>query len=136
VEGLEDMRGVEGMMRGVGNAHLASAGAHGASKEFGHARMAHASMGHGALPHAWCPYPCHSQHLCQLAVLCHVSACCAVLCPLMMQTDEMKKRLKNIMRVVAVAIVPFTLQMPAAIFMYWTSSNLWSLLQVGVGCVN
>lgn len=45
------------------------------------------------------------------------------------QTDVMKKRMKNIMRGVAVVIVPFTLSLPASVFMYWTTSNLFSLGQ-------
>ena len=34
------------------------------------------------------------------------------------------------MRFVAVAIVPFTLNMPAGVFMYWTASNFFSLTQM------
>lgn len=45
------------------------------------------------------------------------------------QTDVMKRRMKNIMRGVAVVIVPFTLSLPASVFMYWTTSNLFSLGQ-------
>jgi YidC/Oxa1 family membrane protein insertase len=45
------------------------------------------------------------------------------------QPEKMKKRMKNIMRGVAVVIVPFTLNLPAAVFMYWTTSNAFSLAQ-------
>lgn len=45
------------------------------------------------------------------------------------QAEDMKKKMKNLMRVVAVAIVPFTLSMPAGVFMYWTTSNIFSLTQ-------
>ena len=48
------------------------------------------------------------------------------------QTDKMRKRFKNIMRGVAVLIVPFTLDMPAAVFMYWSASNMVSLVQSSV----
>jgi YidC/Oxa1 family membrane protein insertase len=48
------------------------------------------------------------------------------------QTDKMRKRFKNIMRGVAVLIVPFTLDLPAATFMYWSASNLVSLVQSSV----
>jgi YidC/Oxa1 family membrane protein insertase len=45
------------------------------------------------------------------------------------QPDKLKSRMKNVMRGVAVVIVPFTLNLPAAVFMYWTASNLFSLAQ-------
>ena len=45
------------------------------------------------------------------------------------QTDKMKSRMKNIMRVVALIIVPFSGNMPASVFMYWTASNAFSLGQ-------
>lgn len=45
------------------------------------------------------------------------------------QTAVMQRRMKNIMRVVAVGIVPFTLSLPASVFMYWTTSNAFSLVQ-------
>jgi len=45
------------------------------------------------------------------------------------QPDAMKRRMKNIMRGVAIIIVPFTLDLPAAVFCYWTASNAFSLLQ-------
>lgn len=48
------------------------------------------------------------------------------------QTDKMRKRFKNIMRGVAVLIVPFTLDLPAAVFMYWSASNMVSLVQSSV----
>lgn len=48
------------------------------------------------------------------------------------QTDKMRKRFKNIMRGVAVLIVPFTLDLPAATFMYWSASNMVSLVQSSV----
>lgn len=45
------------------------------------------------------------------------------------QGDQMKKKMKNIMRAVAVIIVPFSGSMPASVFMYWTASNFFSLAQ-------
>ena len=48
------------------------------------------------------------------------------------QTDKMRGRFKNIMRGVAVLIVPFTLDLPAAVFMYWSASNMVSLVQSSV----
>ena len=48
------------------------------------------------------------------------------------QTDKMRKRFKNIMRGVAVLIVPFTVDLPAAVFMYWSASNMVSLVQSSV----
>lgn len=45
------------------------------------------------------------------------------------QTDKMRSRFKNIMRGVAVLIVPFTVDLPAGVFMYWTASNMVSLVQ-------
>ena len=48
------------------------------------------------------------------------------------QTDTMRKRFKNIMRGVAVLIVPFTVDLPAAVFMYWSASNMVSLVQSSV----
>lgn len=48
------------------------------------------------------------------------------------QTDVMKKRMKNIMRAVAVIIVPFTVSLPASVFCYWATSNAFSLFQTMV----
>lgn len=48
------------------------------------------------------------------------------------QTDTMRSRFKNIMRGVAVLIVPFTVNLPAGVFMYWTASNMVSLVQSSV----
>lgn len=48
------------------------------------------------------------------------------------QPDKMKSKMKNIMRVVALIIVPFSGNMPASVFMYWTASNAFSLLQTSV----
>lgn len=48
------------------------------------------------------------------------------------QTDKMRSRFKNIMRGVAVLIVPFTVDLPAGVFMYWTASNMVSLVQSSV----
>ncbi|KAI8113608.1 hypothetical protein M9435_003606 [Picochlorum sp. BPE23] len=48
------------------------------------------------------------------------------------QTDTMRSRFKNIMRGVAVLIVPFTVDLPAGVFMYWTASNMVSLVQSSV----
>lgn len=48
------------------------------------------------------------------------------------QTDKMRSRFKNIMRGVAVIIVPFTIDLPAAVFMYWTASNCVSLAQASL----
>jgi len=45
------------------------------------------------------------------------------------QPEKMRSRFKNIMRGVAVLIVPFTIDLPAAVFMYWSASNLISLVQ-------
>ena len=45
------------------------------------------------------------------------------------QPEKMRSRFKNIMRGVAVLIVPFTIDLPAAVFMYWSASNLVSLVQ-------
>jgi YidC/Oxa1 family membrane protein insertase len=45
------------------------------------------------------------------------------------QGDKMKAKMKNIMRAVAVIIVPFSGSMPASVFMYWTASNFFSLAQ-------
>ncbi|KAJ3014723.1 Mitochondrial inner membrane protein oxa1l [Thoreauomyces humboldtii] len=39
------------------------------------------------------------------------------------------KGMKNFLRVALVASIPFTASLPAAIFMYWVSTNLFSLLQ-------
>ena len=45
------------------------------------------------------------------------------------QTESAMKKMKNIMRGVAVLIVPFTVNLPASVFMYWTASNTFSLFQ-------
>ncbi|KAL4541174.1 hypothetical protein Ndes2526B_g05717 [Nannochloris sp. 'desiccata'] len=45
------------------------------------------------------------------------------------QGDKMKSKMKNIMRAVAVIVVPFSGSMPASVFMYWTASNFFSLAQ-------
>jgi YidC/Oxa1 family membrane protein insertase len=45
------------------------------------------------------------------------------------QGDAMKSKMKNIMRAVAVIVVPFSGSMPASVFMYWTASNFFSLAQ-------
>ena len=45
------------------------------------------------------------------------------------QPDKMKQKMKNIMRVVALIVVPFSANLPASVFMYWTASNLFSLCQ-------
>ena len=45
------------------------------------------------------------------------------------QGEEMKSKMKNIMRAVAIIIVPFSGSMPASVFMYWTASNFFSLAQ-------
>jgi YidC/Oxa1 family membrane protein insertase len=45
------------------------------------------------------------------------------------QPQNMQKKMKLFMRILGVGIVPFTLNMPAGVFMYWTTSNLFSLAQ-------
>lgn len=45
------------------------------------------------------------------------------------QTAVMQKRMKNIMRFVSLAIIPFSGNLPASVFMYWTASNAFSLAQ-------
>jgi hypothetical protein len=47
-----------------------------------------------------------------------------------LQPEQTKKRLKNVMRFVAVAMVPLTYKMPAGVFCYWLASNLFALCQV------
>ena len=50
------------------------------------------------------------------------------------QPEATKRRMKNVMRFISVAIVPMTLDLPAAVFMYWTASNAFSLVQVSRLC--
>ena len=45
------------------------------------------------------------------------------------QPQNMQNKMKLFMRILGVAIIPFTLNMPAGVFMYWTTSNLFSLAQ-------
>lgn len=48
------------------------------------------------------------------------------------QPEETRKRMKNIMRVVALAVPLVSTAIPASVFMYWTASNTFSLLQTTV----
>lgn len=45
------------------------------------------------------------------------------------QTDEMRTRMKNVMRVVALSVPLVSTALPASVFMYWTASNIFSLAQ-------
>lgn len=44
--------------------------------------------------------------------------------------QEQMKMMKNIMRVVAVAVLPMTASMPALTFTYWLSANFFSAFQI------
>jgi YidC/Oxa1 family membrane protein insertase len=46
-----------------------------------------------------------------------------------MQTNEQTAMMKNVMRGMAVAMVPITYSMPAAVFCYWTTANMFSVSQ-------
>ena len=46
----------------------------------------------------------------------------------MQQSDQMST-MKNAMRGMAVLMVPFTYQMPCAVFCYWSTANAFSLGQ-------
>lgn len=45
------------------------------------------------------------------------------------QPESTQKRTKMVMRFVSLAIVPFTMNMPAGVFVYWVTSNIFSLIQ-------
>jgi len=40
--------------------------------------------------------------------------------------------MKNVMRGLAVCMVPFSMQIPQGVFMYWCTNNSWSLAQTAV----
>ena len=42
---------------------------------------------------------------------------------------EQAKTMKNVMRAMAVGMVPLTMSMPASVFMYWITSNTFSCVQ-------
>ncbi|KAJ3159786.1 Mitochondrial inner membrane protein oxa1l [Geranomyces michiganensis] len=44
-------------------------------------------------------------------------------------TQMASKTVKNVMRTMMLIFIPFTASLPAAIFMYWVSTNMFSLLQ-------
>jgi len=46
-----------------------------------------------------------------------------------MQTNSQTTMMKNVMRGMAVAMVPITYNMPAAVFCYWTTANMFSVSQ-------
>lgn len=46
-----------------------------------------------------------------------------------MQTNEHASTMKNFMRGMAVVMVPITMNMPAAVFCYWTTANTFSISQ-------
>ena len=48
------------------------------------------------------------------------------------QTNQQSKNMKNIMRILGVMIFPMSSQFPAALLLYWNTSNLFSLAQVGL----
>ena len=48
------------------------------------------------------------------------------------QTNEQSKNTKNIMRFLGIMILPMSAQFPTALLLYWNTSNLFSLAQVGV----
>ena len=56
---------------------------------------------------------------------------CLLWCPPLVQPEQTRKRMKMVMRFLALIMVPFTMNMPAGVFCYWTASNLFSLVQVG-----
>ncbi|GAB4820631.1 hypothetical protein N2152v2_007677 [Parachlorella kessleri] len=45
------------------------------------------------------------------------------------QPEQTRKRMKMVMRFLALIMIPFTMNMPAGVFCYWTASNLFSLVQ-------
>ena len=45
------------------------------------------------------------------------------------QPEGQAKTMKNVMRCMAVGMVPLTMSMPASVFMYWITSNAFSCLQ-------
>lgn len=46
-----------------------------------------------------------------------------------MPVNENTGMMKNVMRGMAVCMVPFTMHMPAAVFCYWTTANFFSVSQ-------
>jgi len=48
------------------------------------------------------------------------------------QTNQQSKNMKNIMRFMGIMIFPMSSQFPTALLLYWNTSNLFSLAQVGV----
>lgn len=48
------------------------------------------------------------------------------------QPEKMVSRMKWLMRCLAVGIVPFTLSLPSSVFIYWITSNIFSLAQTRV----
>jgi membrane protein insertase Oxa1/YidC/SpoIIIJ len=46
-----------------------------------------------------------------------------------MQTNDQTNMMKNFMRGMAVVMVPITMNMPAAVFCYWTTANAFSVSQ-------
>ena len=47
-------------------------------------------------------------------------------------TPEKTAQMKLIFRILGVSMVPLTMSMPASVFMYWCTSNAFSVVQVGV----
>ncbi|GMH37269.1 hypothetical protein BSKO_05142 [Bryopsis sp. KO-2023] len=45
------------------------------------------------------------------------------------QSEAMVKRMRMMMRILSVVIVPFTINLPSGVFMYWIASNAFSLGQ-------
>ncbi|KAL4457833.1 hypothetical protein ABPG75_012698 [Micractinium tetrahymenae] len=48
------------------------------------------------------------------------------------QPEETKKKMKTVMRVVALAVPILSTTIPASVFMYWTASNIFSLVQTSM----
>lgn len=48
------------------------------------------------------------------------------------QPEETKKKMKNVMRFVALLVPVLSTTIPASVFMYWTASNIFSLAQTSL----
>ncbi|KAL4420074.1 hypothetical protein ABPG77_004339 [Micractinium sp. CCAP 211/92] len=48
------------------------------------------------------------------------------------QPEETKQKMKNVMRFVALIVPVVSYSLPASVFMYWTASNIFSLVQTSV----
>lgn len=53
--------------------------------------------------------------------------------PATTQAEHQKQNLmRNVMRVLGVAMVPITASMPAGLLVFWVTSNIWNLAQTGI----